>query len=318
MVTDQSRLCDKTLEDVNFRETYKAAVIAVQKKDKSEVDNLAEVCFVPGDIIVLQADDTSPLLVRPPQDFYSTETRSGYNARTLLKHAVSGIKLSSSSNDLKGKASEDAGDNVSTGSTDTRTREVWGDLRVLFHGKRGGNSQEDSGNSSREFLTAVSVSKKSEHIGKTVAEAGLDRQSGLFLVGVERPVLDRTSICVSFARLSVFPGPASVPEGSEMASLTQGNMPTATIPVPPEGHLKEADVLWFAGPATAIADLRKIPGLVSLEDEELKKIGEKLHDRRLVQGKYSFVFIHIHLVSYQTVFECCEYQTKLLWQGRDH
>jgi len=49
MVTEQSKLCGKTLEDVNFRETYKAAVIAVQKRDKAKEDVLSEVCLDPGD-----------------------------------------------------------------------------------------------------------------------------------------------------------------------------------------------------------------------------------------------------------------------------
>mmetsp|Transcript_25509 Transcript_25509/g.54881 ORF Transcript_25509/g.54881 Transcript_25509/m.54881 type:complete len:1149 (+) Transcript_25509:308-3754(+) len=305
MVTDQSRLLSKTLEDVNFRETYKAAFIAVQrnsrssstKKDKSELDDLTGACFAAGDILVLQADDDSPLLVRPPPDFYAkSETHAGYKTFFNKAKSVGGLKLSSSSNNLKGENPEDAGDDISVGSNDTQTMEAWRDLRVLFYGKEGRNLEEDSGNSSREFLAAVEVCKKSEHISKTVAQAGLDRQAGLMLVGVERPFSGRQSMRVSFARLSVMPGPmsplgsgrasinGSVNDGSEMVSITQDNMPTASIPVPPEGHLKEGDILWFAGPATAIADLRKIPGLVSLEDEELKKIDEKVHDRRLVQA----------------------------------
>lgn len=69
------------------------------------------------------------------------------------------------------------------------------------------------------------------------------------------------------------------------ASVTQSSVRTVAIPIPPEGHLKEGDVLWFAGQASAIADLRKIPGLVSLEDEQLRQIDERVHDRRLVQGR---------------------------------
>lgn len=293
LVTDQSRLCDKTLNEINFRETYKAAIIAAQKKDKSEVKNLSEVCFAPGDVLVLQAAPDSPLLVKPPQDFYAKSgTNTRYTTKGFLKQAVGGLKLSSSSTNLKGKASEEPEEEVVIDSLDSSTREVWGDLRVLFHGKEGkGNSQEDGSNLSREFLSAVTVAAKSEHIGKTVAEAGLDRQSGLFLVGVERPVTDRQTLRVSFARLSVpvdsAPSARSLASdghGSEIASIKEGGLPAGTIPVPPEGHLKEGDVLWFAGSAIAIADLRKIPGLVSLEDEELKQIEEKIHDRRLVQA----------------------------------
>ena len=256
VVTDESRLIDKTLDEIDFREEYKAAIIAVQKKDKSKVDNLTEVCFAPGDILILQANDDSPLLVTPPPDFYSSRssTSTGYTraARDTIFKAVGGLKLSSSSNDLKGKDTEEVADDISMGSTETRIMDTWKDLRVLFYGKEG-NARSQEGGGTREFLAAVTVSAKSEHIGRTVAQSGLDRQSGLFLVGVERPVSGKQSIRVSFAQPSIMPrhtspfdaGGVSLTDGngSEMASITQ-NMPTASIPVPPEGHLKEGDILW--------------------------------------------------------------------------
>ena len=299
VVTDKSQLVGKTLEDIDFRQTYKAAIIGVQKKDKSEVQMLSDICFAPGDVLVLQSDEDSPLLARPPPNFYdakSDSNNSGYNPKTIFNKAiyVGGLKLTSSSNDLKGKASEttvggDDDDDVS--ASEHLQRIVWGDLHVIFSREK---SQNDTpGNSAREFLAAVKVSNKSEHIGKTVGEAGLNRQVGLFLVQVERPVTGRKTMRVSFARPSVMGNPFgvsgtdSVNDGSVMGSLTKGDMPKAAIPVPPEGHLKENDVLWFAGEAMAIADLRKIPGLVSVEDDEVQQIDEKLHDRRLVQAVVS-------------------------------
>jgi di/tricarboxylate transporter len=42
--------------------------------------------------------------------------------------------------------------------------------------------------------------------------------------------------------------------------------------------------LWFAGSALAVGDLRKVPGLISYESEEVEKINEKVHDRRLVEA----------------------------------
>ena len=144
---------------------------------------------------------------------------------------------------------------------------------------------------------SVKVPHKSQHINKTVGEAGLDRQAGLHLVGVERPISANKIPNVSFVNQSVVavgdnPFADSIGENASVfdasafgGSVTQSSIRTATIPIPPEGHLKEGDVLWFAGQASAIADLRKIPGLVSLEDEQLKQINEKVHDRRLVQGR---------------------------------
>ena len=274
VVTDQSRLSGKKLDDVEFRNNYKGAIVAVQKKDKNEANgSLDKICFSPGDILVLQVTDDSPLLQRPPPDFYTKSETSRFAPKQIFK----GLKISTSNNDLKAKAREE----ISSSTNDTQTVDAWRDLFVLFDGK------ED--NIEREFLAALTVSAKSEHIGKTVAQANLNKQAGLFLVEVERQVTKRQTLSVSFVGTSAMAGLASLPDenGSEMASINHSNMPTASIPVDPEWPLKEGDVLWFAGSAAAMTDLRKIPGLVSMEDEELQQIDERVHDRRLVQGEFS-------------------------------
>jgi hypothetical protein len=51
--------------------------------------------------------------------------------------------------------------------------------------------------------------------------------------------------------------------------------------------LSDGDVLWFSGSATAIGNLRKIPGLSLYESDELMKMGEKAQDRRLVEAVVS-------------------------------
>jgi hypothetical protein len=42
--------------------------------------------------------------------------------------------------------------------------------------------------------------------------------------------------------------------------------------------------LWFSGSAASRGRFTKIPGLVSNQDDEVKKINDKVHDRRLVQA----------------------------------
>ena len=49
------------------------------------------------------------------------------------------------------------------------------------------------------------------------------------------------------------------------------NEPTYTT-IDPDQPLEDGDVLWFAGSASAVGDLRKIPGLVSFESDEVKKV----------------------------------------------
>jgi uncharacterized protein with PhoU and TrkA domain len=355
IVTSQSRFCGKSLAEVEFRDVYKAAIIAVQKNDKTEVVDLTQVCFAPGDVLVLQADDESPLLVRPPDGFYeqtATTTKGGFfnikkklsssdlteknpdkagaDGPTSLFKAVgkrlSTTKLSDSIDDtaressslpqdeevgadssffISGEEPRNEGGDVSqqksgdvlervgasfTGEDYAACDDVWRDLRVLYYGKKESSPDHEVGNASREYLTAMTVSPKSQHIKKTIAQAGLDKLSGLFLVQVERstPASDkRSTIRMSFAP-SAIASPSNMSRtsafgGSEVGS-TQGSLPVSSIPVHPDEPLAEGDILWFAGPAAAISDLRKIPGLVSFDDDELKQIDEKLHDRRLVQA----------------------------------
>jgi di/tricarboxylate transporter len=52
----------------------------------------------------------------------------------------------------------------------------------------------------------------------------------------------------------------------------------------PESPLNVGDVLWFSGPAHAVGDLRKIPGLVQYQNEQVEQIKDRIHDRRLMQA----------------------------------
>lgn len=257
-MTHQSRLCGKTLGDSNFRKMYNAALVAVQTKDKSNVDELREVCFSPGDVLVLQANNDSLLLERPPSDFYKSETKGPKNSSSEGS-VDNSLEQTSNSDGIMSSASKS---------------HVWNDLRILFNEKEG---QDNEGDESREFLAAVKVSAKSKHIDKTVEEAGLYSQVGLFLVSVERPVVPGNMHMTSFLIHSLVPGrgPISLPDSMSM------------LPVPPEGHLKENDILWFAGDAAAIADLRKIPGILLLEDDQIQKMESKRHDRTLVHAVIS-------------------------------
>jgi hypothetical protein len=95
----------------------------------------------------------------------------------------------------------------------------------------------------------------------------LDRLPGVFLVSIDRPD-DATQ-------------PNVDPKTDALSTRT--NEPVFTA-ITPETPLQDGDVLWFAGGAQSVGDLRKIPGLVSAEDKEVKKINAKVHDRRLVEA----------------------------------
>jgi hypothetical protein len=80
VVTKTSSLIGKTVAEVDFRKMYKAAIIAVQKGGKNVA--VSSVVFGSGDIIVLQADEYSPLLKVPPQDFYKRLTETNKDVVT--------------------------------------------------------------------------------------------------------------------------------------------------------------------------------------------------------------------------------------------
>jgi di/tricarboxylate transporter len=64
-VTKQSRLVGHTAAEVQFRENYKAAIVAVQQGGKNTVKPLSSLKFGVGDILVLQVSDDCPLLSPP-------------------------------------------------------------------------------------------------------------------------------------------------------------------------------------------------------------------------------------------------------------
>eukprot|EP00804_Cyclotella_cryptica_P014771 CCRYP_017400-RB/>CCRYP_017400-RB protein AED:0.13 eAED:0.13 QI:0/0.75/0.2/1/1/0.8/5/0/984 len=213
------RLIGKTLGDIpDFRETYKAAIVAIQKADGSVyTQSLSTVMFDAGDLLVLQVNEDSPLRQSPPEEFYITKDSS----KKLLSCNLFHNSLADESKVLK--ACSD-GDEVQ-----------------------------------REFLTAMQVEKSSYLAGKTVAQVGIDKLPGLFLVSIDHP--------------------STVPESTPPIEHY------TTIPLTNE--LSEGDVLWFSGSATSVGNLRKIPGLTLLESDEVMKMDEKASDRCLVEAVVS-------------------------------
>ena len=61
-VTKNSRLVGKTVADVQFRDTYKAAILVVQQGGKNVTQSLSSLTFGAGDILILQVSDDCPLL----------------------------------------------------------------------------------------------------------------------------------------------------------------------------------------------------------------------------------------------------------------
>jgi Trk K+ transport system NAD-binding subunit len=237
---------------------------------------------------LLQAQNNSPLLKQPPVDFYKGSTGGGGAVTSFMRRvskSISGenrdgpqLHLDPSESErpqVIGDTSPDNGDEEAQNSSQIREgtetpqdqlpeEEAWKDLQVLFPDPK---QQANGRTATREFLAAMEIAPKSNFFGRTVAEAGLDRLPGVFLVSIERP--DDTTQ----------PNAALGGDANSVRTID----PVFTT-ITPETPLQDGDVLWFAGGAQSVGDLRKIPGLVSAENKEVKKINAKVHDRRLVEA----------------------------------
>mmetsp|Transcript_27097 Transcript_27097/g.40742 ORF Transcript_27097/g.40742 Transcript_27097/m.40742 type:complete len:1257 (+) Transcript_27097:197-3967(+) len=337
IVPKKSSLVGVTALDINFREQYKCAIIAVQRDGKSPSEKLSQIRFAVGDVLVLQVNDDSPLLIEPPKDFYKKKGNKGMTAsksnnslsRFVRKRFGSFSSLDSSQGSEEGTSTSDrenkkmspatndsekgGNDNFFFGDvesvdaertlheeapqvddvetprleidTPNRQKEVaWNDLAVVFTSRSNEEEPNESQGMSREFLTAMQIVEHSSLANGNAESHGLDKLPGIFLVSIERPTgetLERKPLVLS-----------NNVEGDLCSTLTRSGSldekdlttDLPMIPLSKEEPLKGGDILWFSGTAASIGDLRKIPGMKSYVNEEVKKINEKVYDRRLVQA----------------------------------
>lgn len=338
VVGKTSSLIGKTASEVDFRTSYRAAIVAIQKGGRNVA--VSSVVFGPGDVLVLQVSEDSPLLKVPPPEFYRritenkdapTVSRSGSVASLvqMITKSVSSkgdllqmdnqksdevgdleVPPSRSSVNAKDSTEDDEffigmdsdGEDDNLAGEESQEKEAimadmvssmygiladetaWKDLQVLFQNENG--TSEDNG--TREFLTAMEVAQKSKLAGRTVAEIGLDKLPGVFLVSIDRPTATNTTQQPRKPKVTVITGNATNSIGDAFDEQSEGaSMPTVDpifTAISPDTALMEGDILWFAGSASSVGDLRKVPGLMSYESEEVEKINEKVHDRRLVEA----------------------------------
>lgn len=311
-----SQLIGSNASEINFREKYKAAIVAVQRDGKAVTEKLSQIRFTLGDILVLQVSDDSPLLVKPPKDFYRKSVDVGKFAKFFVKKrfgsfgSISDVNSSEQSSENGSIINEEKDDYDNTQAeqgfsskhefdieeslrqTETESQplvedrdekikdsfdSVWRDIAVTFDSIENKDSNEPEG-ISREFLTAMQIRPRSNLSKKTAVELGIDKLPGVFLVSIERPIHKEPA--AKIVKTSV--------KNSNSNSFDEEVLNESTSkPVPLEEPLEDGDVLWFSGTANAIGDLRKIPGMVTFVNAEVKKINEKVHDRRLVQAVIS-------------------------------
>jgi len=170
-------------------------------------------------------------------------------------------------------------DNVSTTRTNAGGLELgggaeevdcWQDLRVS---RKSGDTADSSTN--REYLAAMRVSKSSSLSKKSAEGSGLTSIPGLVLVSIERPLPQPTAV-ETMTQQEVKSRADAEEDEFERAQVIQMDEP-----------LEAGDILWFAGSATALTEVRKVPGLVSNLKEKISKLEDNPHERRLVQAVVS-------------------------------
>lgn len=152
VITKSSRLIGKKAIEVKFRDTYKAALIAFQKDGKNA--SLQDP-FSAGDLLVLETYEDSPLVTKPPKDFYGKSSKATFDTAE----------------------EEDVED-------DAYIKAAWNDLKVMLD-----DEQDLQRGGQGEFLTAFVVAPHSPLANKSTAELGFSKLSGVVLVQIERPAV---------------------------------------------------------------------------------------------------------------------------------
>ena len=188
-------------------------------------------------------------------------------AKTLAVN-LAGISLRSDPRALQAKA--ESADVV------RRVRMAHADFEVT-RATAGAAGTEEAG---KEFLIAVRVTEGARNfIKKTADEGGLRSLPGLFLVSIERQRSEASNRGANGASTTAGTSPEA--GASEGASTIN---PKVDIVDPSDDPLEADDVLWYAGNASSIAMIRKVPGLAPYSSDQVDKLDVNSQERRLIQA----------------------------------
>jgi di/tricarboxylate transporter len=242
-----SRLEGKTAAEVDFHKLYKAALVVVPKSQLRE-----------GDVLVLQAKEGSSLLIEPPADFYK-QLDDKNASKSVLRSLVSGR---SSRTDSEAASASHESDIEDAANVEI----IWKDLQVV-------TPRAEEG---LEFLTAMVVAEKSGLVGKSANQHNITRLPSVYLVSIDRPTPAGTG------HLTMQGGKSGLDKA--LSDFDRSDQHASSVAITQDDPLQAGDILWFSGSASAVGDMRKIPGLRSYESEEVGKIEDTVFDRRLVQA----------------------------------
>ena len=245
--------------------------MAVQRNNKTLPTSLQTVKFETGDMLLLQVGDDSILLTKEfndrqkdvgsdgllpptPQTPGSTDDSTPRRWSSMLSSrdgvdsavdSAAGIDLTQVSASVTSFDAEEQAESV-----DLLVQDVCVLTPMSFDANLFDHEADFQG---KEFLTAMYVKNGSKLAGKTLAESGIRKLPGVHLFSIERPVA----------------GEAEEEEGAVDGGGGKNNLETLSD----DEKLNDGDIVWFCGSGEAIMELRKIPGLSQMENEEVKKLG---------------------------------------------
>ena len=155
-VTKVSSLIGHRPSDIDFQADYSAVIVAYQKHGRNAS---LDAPLGASDLLILQTNEGSPLLSRPPDGFYEKIERT---------------KIPFLDN-IKGTVSDDGDIELDLG-----LKKVWTDLKVSF-GESGPLVPKG------EFLTAFVVNHDSPLLDQSLTQLGYSKLPGVVLISVERP-----------------------------------------------------------------------------------------------------------------------------------
>ena len=253
----KSSLIDMSPREVLFRRKYKASIMAVQRAGATNTSSnvaenrLGKIIFQHNDILILHASEDSPLLVQ------KREREKAKAELQKVREETKKSRLAESSSMFRSSSKVDL-----AASGDKSTRAAAGNLSDMEGFENTSEftcgdeievllSDASKDLNFSEFAIPMRVVAGGALDGKTIRSVDLHNTPGLFITAMQ-----------------------------------EGGAAGETKAVDPDTVLRGEDVLWFAGDMGGMQTLRRIPGIIT-QDDQVSKLTIRKNERRLVQAVIS-------------------------------
>eukprot|EP00958_Prasinococcus_capsulatus_P002417 scaffold207_cov409-Prasinococcus_capsulatus_cf.AAC.122 len=271
MIKLGSSLVGQKVGQIQFESIYGATVEALLRDGCQVRGNIHQHTLKPHDILVVQASSQSPLhTLEGLQHAHHGQRAKEFDRATIICTPLEGPQMSSGGTVVHNKPS---------------LMQLDSDFCV-FHKHCGSENGVPEVTERPEFVLKMVVKRGSPVIQNTPGDSGLQQVPGVILASIEPGRAMCTPNKAGFkSSLRSMLMSRKVSE-----KLPQSENPrlekalTVKLAALDEYIVKEGDVLVFVGELESFLALRKIPGLVPLEDRQTKKLTGSTVERSLVQA----------------------------------